>query len=454
MSVSIDRSLQPVASDRKSQDPDGTPARLFNPTSFRNIRILRNAIPETTMATSISRILLVDDEPQVLDGLRRMLMRASRRHWAIEMATSGPQALACMRSDKYDAVISDMRMPGMDGADLLTQVGIEHPETIRIILTGEQTESALLRSLGPTHQLLSKPCDSRMLAEALKRSFQLRDMLSDVRLRALTSRLNRLPSLPALYTQLVDELESPDGSAHSVGALVARDIGMSAKIVQLVNSAYFGSPRSISDPVRAVIALGVNTVRSLVLAFHVFEQLSEARQGVPLDRLFHYGLLAARAAQLVATKVGLSRAEIDQAYLAGLLHDVGLLVLGASLPAEMKEVIADAEKRGAAVATIEHRRFGASHSEVGAYLLGLWGLPSPVVEAVAFHHRPDDIAATEASCSWATRWAELALVRALPNEVPGFLRSEAVLTAADEAVIPPDRFDEWVDAIRRFVPEG
>ncbi len=400
--------------------------------------------PSQKEPRSRRRILLVDDEAAVLDGLRR-IMRPHRKSWAIETAGDGLAALDRLRARAFDAIVSDMRMPKLDGVELLKQAGELQPGIIRITLTGDPTETAMLRSAGVTHQMLSKPCDSRILIEALERSFRLRETLGSSELITLAGRLKQLPSLPDLYTRLMEELQSPEVSVSSVGRLVAQDMAMSAKLLQLVNSAFFGLSREVTNPERAVVVLGVETVRALVLMFHVFDQLDQARgSGVPLDRLFQYGILTGKTARLIAKDAGLGKAELDDAYMGGLLHDVGLLVLGAAFRDEMREVVDEAHVSGDPLARIEKNRLGATHADVGAYLLGLWGLPNQIVEAVAFHHRPDFIASSTIDSTWATRWGVLAAVRVFSDRFPPFEHDASTLTDADRAVVTEDRFEAWV----------
>ena len=393
------------------------------------------------------RILLVDNDPTIVDELRHAI-HSHCQQWQVETTRGAMPAIERLRCQRFDAIVSDMKMPAIDGAELLACAGDLQPGIIRIIVTAAPSEASLLRSIGPVHQVLSKSSDARLLVEALERAFRLQETLGSDRLRTLTGKLKRLPSPPDLYEQVKRELASETASANAVGRIVAQDIAMSAKLLQLVNSAFFGSPAAINDPVRAVVVLGVDVVKSLVLLVHVFEQLDHARNaGVPLQRIFDYGLISARAAQIIATEANLPRAEIDRAYIGGLLHDVGLLVLGSAVPNDMRAILAEAHRTDSPLEEVECLKLGASHADVGAYLLGLWGLPTQVVEAVAFHHRPHLIASSEIDSAWATRWGHLVAVNAFRDRVPAFEHDSTTLTDFETALLPEGRFDEWVERV-------
>jgi HD-like signal output (HDOD) protein len=333
-------------------------------------------------------LLFVDDEPNVLRGLQRQL-RPMRLEWDMNFVESGFQALELMATRPVDIVVSDMMMPGMDGSQLLGEVVKRHPQTVRIILSGHAEREAVLRLVGPAHQYLSKPCDAEELRRAILRAFALRDLLGNERLKELATRIKCLPSLPALYHQLMEEFQKDDPSPDRIGAIISHDIGMTTKILQLVNSAFFGLPQPINKPAEAVLYLGLATVRSLVLSLQVFSQFDPGvNRGFSLDVLAHHcwmtGVVASRVAQAEQKDMRMR----DQCFLAGLLHDVGQLILATDLPGEYTDVMRQAKEQNVPLGEIEQKQFGATHASVGAYLLGLWGLPNPIVEAVALHHCP------------------------------------------------------------------
>ncbi|RMG44439.1 MAG: HDOD domain-containing protein [Acidobacteria bacterium] len=336
----------------------------------------------------MKRILFVDDEPNVLAGLKRML-RSLRREYEMEFVGSGKEALAAMERQPADVVVADMKMPGMDGAELLEEIRRRWPDTIRLILSGHAESEAILRSIGPTHQFLAKPCDPETLRRTIRRAYATRELLENPQLKAIVSQVESLPSVPSLFQEVVEELQRPTASLRRVGELIARDVGMSAKILQIVNSAYFGLVQPIHNVERAVAFLGVETITSLVLGAHVFSQFEgNPVPGFSADALMHHSLHTAALGRRLAELECLNKQSADDVFLCGILHDAGKLVLAANLPDKYAEAIEAARDDAISETEAERSVIGGTHAEIGAYLLGVWGLPDIVVEAVAYHHDP------------------------------------------------------------------
>jgi HD-like signal output (HDOD) protein/CheY-like chemotaxis protein len=334
------------------------------------------------------RVLFVDDEPRILEGLRRML-RGQRHEWEMAFAPGGEAALALMEASPFDVIVTDMRMPGMDGAKLLAHVRELHPQVVRIVLSGHTELSTALRVVPVAHQFLAKPCDAGTLRVAVERACHLKGLLNDDSIRRTVGALRDLPSLPRTYEALTEELTNADTSLQKIARIVEQDVGISAKILQLVNSAFFGLAHSITNIEHAVIYLGINTLRSLALSVEIFRVFRPKAPlpGFSLERLERHARLAAHiAARLPVPK---HLAEIPM--LAGMLHDVGKLILAWKLPDEFKDLLAQAAEEHRPLYKIEEREYGFSHAEIGAYLLGLWGLPYVLVEAVALHHGPNRV---------------------------------------------------------------
>ena len=334
----------------------------------------------------MARVIFVDDEPHILSGLKRML-RPMRHEWDMVFAEGGAQALALLDEAPADAVVSDMRMPGMDGAELLSRVEAAHPNTIRIVLSGQTDEEATFRIVGTSHQFLSKPCDSVHLIESIRRSLNLRQQLRDPRLQGLVTGLRQLPSPPGLHRRLMDEIASPTASMRAVADLVSQDMGLSAKLLQLANSAYFGVGRNAATPAQAVNILGLETLKALVLHHGLVAALEgEATDAATVERLWRHSSAVGGMARAVAEMEGLDARAGDYAYVAGLLHDVGQLLLLTQLGEAYGEVRATAAAAGEPIWRTEKRVLGASHALVGAYLAELWGLPHDIVAGIAHHH--------------------------------------------------------------------
>jgi len=337
---------------------------------------------------AMRRVLFVDDEPRVLEGLRRML-RPQRHDWEMAFAPGGEAALALMEASTFDVIVSDMRMPGIDGATLLCRVRELYPQMVRIVLSGHTELSTALQVVPVAHQFLTKPCDAEMLRVAIERACHLRALLNDESIRRPVTALGDLPSLPRTYEALAQALADPDASLQKVARIIEQDVGISAKVLQLVNSAFFGIAHSMTNIQSAVSFLGINTLKNLVLSVEIFRAFKPKRDlpGFSLEKLQHHAQLTAH----IAARLPVPKHLADVALVAGMLHDVGKLILAWRLSGHFEKVLAESLGARCAVYKVEERLDGFSHAEIGAYLLGLWGLPYTVVEAVALHHGPNRV---------------------------------------------------------------
>jgi HD-like signal output (HDOD) protein/ActR/RegA family two-component response regulator len=336
---------------------------------------------------TLARILFVDDEVAILDGLRDLL-RKERSRWDMVFASGGEQALAEFRKAPFDVIISDMRMPGMDGAELLARIKDLYPGAARVVLSGHAAREAVFRAMPVAQQFLAKPCEAQALRTAIDRTYGLKVLLGSQAIRDIVGKLEALPSVPNTYLQLTDTAAKRNSSITDLAAIVEQDPAMSAKVLQLVNSAYFGTRQCVTSIRGAVSYLGVELLKGLALASSTFAAAENvAIEGFSLERLRSTSLLAARAARRFMVDKSLA----DEAFTSALVHDVGKIVMALGMPAEFSAVVRESKASGRPEYAIEKERFGASHAEVGAYLLGVWGLPFSIVEAVAWHHQPDAI---------------------------------------------------------------
>lgn len=307
----------------------------------------------------------------------------------MEFLDGGAKALARMAEQPVDVVVADMRMPGMNGAELLNEVMKRHPKTVRLILSGHADKDLILQCVGSTHQYLSKPCDPDSLKATVLRASSLDGTLQSESLKKLVGQMTRLPSIPTLYMEIVDKANQPDSSLEDVARIIARDPGMTAKILKLVNSAFFGLRRELSSTEEAVAYIGLDTIKSLVLSIHAFSQFAHANAGgLTMESLWAHSLNVAARSKLIAQLEQADRKAVDEAFTAGMLHDIGKLVLAANMPEVFAQSVRLAEAEGLEFYRAEVQVLGASHADIGGYLLGLWGLPVPVVEAIALHHQP------------------------------------------------------------------
>lgn len=302
---------------------------------------------------------------------------------------SGEAALDEMRTAPFDVLVTDMRMPVMDGAELLARVHQDYPSTVRIILSGTADLEASMRSVSVSHQFLIKPCEAAELKGVVRRACGLHALLDNPRLQRVVGTITELPVVPRVYRALTSALTDPDVDLGQIADIVEQDIAIAAKVLQLVNSSFFGIRQEITSLRQATSYLGVNTIRDLVLSFEVFNQLeASALNAISLDQEQEHSLFVGRLARRLLEDKFLA----EYAFLAGLLHDVGKLVLAAGAADLWEQVVASDSHSLDPPHLVEEEMLGVSHAEVGAYLLGLWGMPYPVVEAVAHHHHPSAVA--------------------------------------------------------------
>lgn len=334
------------------------------------------------------RVLFVDDEPNVLSGLRRIL-RSQRNEWDMSFAEGGQTALDAMGETPCDVIVSDMKMPGMDGAELLSRIQQKYPSTIRIALSGETDTHMIYRCVQHAHQYLAKPCDADALVSAVKRAFKLRDLVHDDKLEAVVADMTSLPSMPEQYEKIMQEMQSEDPSLQRIGEIIETDVAMSAKILQLVNSAFFGLARHLSSPAEAAMYLGVDVLKSLVLTSGVFSQFEDASVDAgAVKKIWDHSIEVGALAKEIAASHCEKSLISDYALMGGLLADVGKLVFALNFPERFTEIARRVSDEAHRDFEIERELIGHAHGDVGAYLVGLWGLPNPVVECVAYNHSP------------------------------------------------------------------
>ena len=333
-------------------------------------------------------ILFVDDQPELLRSIRRALAEMTC-DWDMQFAEGGQQALTLLQRGTYDVVVSDLLMPGVDGISLLNAVMKKYPKTIRIVLSGASDEETKLKSVSSSHQLLAKPVEMAELKSTLLRALTLRDKLGNKALTDLVGKTISLPRLSSLYVELVKEIQSPDSKLSTIGTIISKDVGMTAKILQLVNSAYFGLRTRVSSVQHAARLLGLETIKALVLTHDVFSQFEHMNLGsLSLNALLKHSQRVGSFARLIAKNENPEVTLVDDAFISGMLHDVGKLVLATNFPKQYSKIQEVSKYEINPFWQIEKDTFGATHAEVGAYLLNLWRIPPVVIEAVVFHHQP------------------------------------------------------------------
>ena len=331
------------------------------------------------------RLLFVDDETSVLDGLRDLL-RTRRREWEMVFASGAHEALVELEKAPFDVVVSDMRMRRMDGAMLLSELRDRWPGTVRIILSGQIDPESTERVIAVAHQVLSKPCDAAMLAATIEHTLAVVGILGSQCTRDAMGRIQSLPALPEVHTRIVRLLRDERASSEDVARLVEQDMALAARVLQLANSGFFGLPRRLTRVADAVGFLGLRTVESLSLSLAVFDPASSPH-GMDMAAMQRHAMQVGSIARALVDDSKLR----DEAFVAGMLHDVGSVLIASHLRERFQATLEELARAPRPLHELELERWGVTHAEMGAYLLGLWNLPFRLVEAVAVHHRLDPV---------------------------------------------------------------
>lgn len=329
------------------------------------------------------RILCVHDDPAVRERLRRALLQ-HERDWDVRLCADMQAAGEAIRDTAFDAVCAAVRPPAVDGIVLLTRLRDRSPETIRVAI-GALEKEELLRAHKIAHRAVPEDADALAFVETLRRPLLLRGLVSAPPLRALLGKVGPLPAVPHVYAELTRRLEDPHVTVGELGDLVERDMALAAQVLRIANSAYFGRDRAVTSLTDAAARLGTRLLRSLVLTAEVYGGFATApRDTAAAEELQAHASLVARLASSLEPR----SAWAEDAFTAGLLHDVGKLVLLSRVPDLYAELQRDAESTGREAHEVEVERIGAHHATLGACVLGMWGLPSVIVQAVLAHHEP------------------------------------------------------------------
>ena len=291
-----------------------------------------------------------------------------------------------MDGSAFDIVVTDVLMPGRDGTALLEEIRETHPAVIRAVLTGKGDPAPPGRLLALAHNVVQKPASSRELGGLLTRAERIRALLPEPSVRAVVGRLKSLPHAPRVYSNLMKATESGGKSASDIAQIVAQDPAITAKVLQLANSSFFRTGKAIATVEEAVIQLGLVVLRNLVLSVEVFSQTPKLppSSGLSIEGLRRHALAVGRLASRMSPTPALS----PLAFLTGVLHDIGLLILGSTEPLLLARSLRAVRAEGRPLPMAQRDVMGIAHHQAGAYLLGLWGLPQEVMEAIAAFDEP------------------------------------------------------------------
>lgn len=398
------------------------------------------------------RILFVDDDPQLLKSVNRMLWSAQDR-WELTFRTSGAEALEEFARKPFDVLVADMRMPGMEGHHLLAQVRKLYPWALRIVLSGVSDRELIMRSVPVSHQFLTKPVKAEQLINVIERGCRLRDAILSDELKNLIGGIDALPAQPDVYAKLVKALEDEAAPVESVAAIISRDMALAADVLKLVNSSFFGPRMRVSRLDQAVTLLGLDTIKSLVLCVQLLKVFDIRKfPDFSFPGLWEHSLKTALFARAIAVEENLSPGAQDDCFVAGLLHDLGKFVMADKLFPRYREAVAASRQGNVPILEAENSVLGAAHPQAGAYLLGLWGLHDRILEAVAFHHEPGALGLTAMSAVTAVHAAN-AFEHELVVINPGYARRSLDMGHL-EGLGLADRAGRWREVCRETLEQG
>lgn len=336
--------------------------------------------PQVHLIDHVRRVLLVGADQQVLEGLKRSL-RVFESMWAIESVTFPVDE----GIERPDVVIVEARGFAIDAQTVLHAISRTHPRTVRAVLCStDVSQEVVQRLLLSSHQLIKKPVVPAQLFELVERTCTMVETLGADRLRAVVSRLGAMPSLPQTYATISQMTADPNVSLDAVSSVVERDPAITANVLRIINSAYFGLPRRVSSVRETVRYLGIQSLKNIVLTVEIFEGVASGKTA----RALQFEALA----RACAMREVLGRTPMaETAFATGVLSDVGQLLLATRLPLDSAAILKEVSLSNRSLCEVERERLGATHAEIGGALLGMWNLPAPMVEAVLMHHEPPEM---------------------------------------------------------------
>ncbi len=338
------------------------------------------------------KVMFVDDEKNIIDGMKRMLY-PMRKEWDMIFTTSGIKALEFMKTNHVDVIISDMRMPEMDGSELLTIIKEKYPSTARYILSGYSDKDMILKTIDSADQFLSKPCNSNMIKRVIKKVLNKKNSTNKRKVIEYMSQIETMPTLPKVHRRLTRTLQSDDYTIKTIAEIIQHDVAIAAKIMQLVNSTFFGLKRSISDLTEAVTYLGIDVIKAIIASVGTFSQFTdEEMKTFEIDALYRHCTTCSMLCKNILKTVSADKVLLEEATIAGLLHDIGIMVLIKNEPSKYKVVYQESGANLDFLEKNEKLMFKITHAEIGGVLLEQWGFSESIVNAVFYHHSPNDSA--------------------------------------------------------------
>jgi HD-like signal output (HDOD) protein len=394
------------------------------------------------------RILFLATDPAGSESIRTDLT-AIEAGWETFVVGTFDEAVTAIEARLADVIVADHHVTDASGAKLLNWAAEHLPKAPRLIMAEASEREQVLRLVVAPHHFLPKPIAPDILRGTIQSALLLdRAMPSEV-LLTLASRIKVFPPLPSLYFRVLNELKSPDFSAQTVGEIVAKDLAMTTRLLQVINSGFYSLPRRITDLTEAVNLLGQESVKSLIIGIHLFLQHEHIKPlYFSISQLWRHSTAVAHGARMIVQMETGDPERADEAYTAGLLHDIGKLVLANNFEAQYNKVQKSARASGQPLWVVETEEFGVSHGELGAFILGRWGMPVALLEATALHHQPGRLGTQEFSALTAVH-----IANAIEHELRGIKEGD-VPSTIDQPYIESLRLEGLIDGWKECIRNG
>ncbi|ACS80920.1 response regulator [Maridesulfovibrio salexigens] len=341
-------------------------------------------------------ILFIDNDKDQLRKLDKQLS-ALKKRWQVDYASNKDETMAQLRTRPYDIIAMELHVDGFEGEELLDEIKYRQPGSIRFIISESVDSENYIRFVKYAHQFITKPYLQSELIGKIKKSLRLKHVFLNERASKGIASIEELPSMPELFLKLERELNKEDVIISNIGKMIAEDMSMTAGLLKLVNSPFFGLYSKVTKPEQAVTLLGLDNLKGLVLGIHLFNSTKGAKIDFSIEELGKHCQYTALMARAIIKAEGGSNEQAEHTFLAGFLHDIGKLVLATSYPDEYRTILSIVRETNTPVPEAEKDILGFTHAEVGAYLLAIWGFDEDVVEAIYCHHSPQRLGSVDLS---------------------------------------------------------
>lgn len=328
-------------------------------------------------------ILFVDDEKQILRAIKRLFLS---ENYNVFLAESGKDALEILKNNHISIMVTDMRMPGMGGYELLQTVKALYPETLRLILSGYADENQIFNAIqnNLAKLYMFKPWDNEKFVDMINQISNFEDLRQNKRILNIIDKIDVLPTLPERYNKFNKLVES-DASIDKISDFIEEDPSISASVLHIANSAFYAS--KVGSIKQAISFLGLANIKNIVLFTNVFN-ISGNFEIFKVKELWEHLAITNKIQHLIYSKL-LNKKMPEYFSTAGLLHDIGKILEMQYFNTEYKKIIATAKtNKDKSIVEIENEILNINHCEFGAHLLDWWGVPHPIIEAALYHHDP------------------------------------------------------------------